>query len=86
MSRQKLSYRMHTKANKGVVTGKWKKDVRTTIALWAYEVAALEAKLEAMAGALNDCLSDLEWAERTLPGTNFQASILKGRAAAQQEK
>mgnify|MGYP001558465073 CR=1 FL=1 len=48
MSRQKLSYRMHTTANKGVVTGKWKKDVRTTIALWAYEVAALENKIETM--------------------------------------
>ena len=86
MSEQKLSTELQLYA------GKRRPDqdpivvIRTeTICHWADDAAALEARLEATVDALNDCLSDLEWGERTLPGTNFQASILKGRAA-QQEK
>jgi len=44
---------------------------------------AVEAanRIEQLESALRDCLSDLEWAERTVPGTNFTSSILKARVA-----
>jgi hypothetical protein len=38
-------------------------------------------RIEELESATRDALSDLEWAERTLPGTNFQASIIKLRLA-----
>jgi hypothetical protein len=44
---------------------------------------AVEAsnRIEQLESALRDCLSDLEWATREVPGTNFVSSIIKARAA-----
>ena len=78
---EKLSERMHEAAIGGL-------GYIQDLDEWSEEVATLEAKLEAMERALESALSDLQWAEQTLPGTNFQASILmiQALAAAQEEQ